>query len=187
MEERRKAEVALAEKTNGKVDVEAAASAVDESRSYEQERRDVEMAYRLASEANATVDELSNGGMVLKRSNYAVAASKNKKHDLSGWKYSDLRDTINTSCDVELLNACRSAECSLDGHFDYFAKLATFLRREFWQSWQSFAESFANFGKVLRREFWQSWQSFAESFAIFGRVLRREFWQSLQSFGRELS
>jgi myosin-6 len=139
MEERRKAEVALAEKTNGKVDVEAAASAVDESRSYEQERRDVEMAYRLASEANATVDELSNGGMVLKRSNYAVAASKNKKHDLSGWKYSDLRDTINTSCDVELLNACRSAKG--EWSLCLFCRVGKVLRTEFWQSWQCFAES----------------------------------------------
>merc|ERR1711881_770103 len=30
-----------------------------------------------------------------------------KKHDLSRWKYADLRDTINTSCDVDLLEACR--------------------------------------------------------------------------------
>jgi len=25
------------------------------------------------------------------------------KYDLSKWKYSELRDTINTSCDIELL------------------------------------------------------------------------------------
>lgn len=30
-----------------------------------------------------------------------------KKHDLSKWKYSELRDAINTSCDIELLEACR--------------------------------------------------------------------------------
>jgi myosin-6 len=30
-----------------------------------------------------------------------------KKHDLSKWKYADLRDTINTSCDIDLLEACR--------------------------------------------------------------------------------
>lgn len=29
------------------------------------------------------------------------------KYDLSKWKYSELRDTINTSCDIELLEACR--------------------------------------------------------------------------------
>ena len=31
----------------------------------------------------------------------------NKKYNLEKWKYSDLRDTINTSCDLELLEACR--------------------------------------------------------------------------------
>jgi len=31
------------------------------------------------------------------------AAYAGKKHDLSKWKYSELRDTINTSCDIELL------------------------------------------------------------------------------------
>ncbi|GAA6098449.1 myosin VIa isoform X1 [Tachysurus ichikawai] len=30
-----------------------------------------------------------------------------KKHDLSKWKYAELRDAINTSCDIELLAACR--------------------------------------------------------------------------------
>lgn len=30
-----------------------------------------------------------------------------KKHDLSKWKYAELRDTINTSCDIELLEGCR--------------------------------------------------------------------------------
>uniref|UniRef100_A0A673GGV9 Unconventional myosin-VI n=1 Tax=Sinocyclocheilus rhinocerous TaxID=307959 RepID=A0A673GGV9_9TELE len=30
-----------------------------------------------------------------------------KKYDLSKWKYAELRDAINTSCDIELLAACR--------------------------------------------------------------------------------
>ena len=30
-------------------------------------------------------------------------AAANKKYDLSKWKYAELRDTINTSCDIELL------------------------------------------------------------------------------------
>merc|ERR1711871_734324 len=30
-----------------------------------------------------------------------------KKYDLSRWKYADLRDTINTSTDLDLLEACR--------------------------------------------------------------------------------
>ncbi|KAL7669054.1 hypothetical protein ACOME3_009725 [Neoechinorhynchus agilis] len=29
------------------------------------------------------------------------------KYNLSGWKYAQLRDAINTSCDIELLEACR--------------------------------------------------------------------------------
>ena len=33
--------------------------------------------------------------------------SKGGKHDLSKWTYAKLRDTINTSCDVELLDSCR--------------------------------------------------------------------------------
>ncbi|XP_032729074.1 unconventional myosin-VI isoform X2 [Lontra canadensis] len=35
------------------------------------------------------------------------AAAGTKKYDLSKWKYAELRDTINTSCDLELLAACR--------------------------------------------------------------------------------
>lgn len=38
--------------------------------------------------------------------NQQAALSKGK-YDLSKWKYSDLRDTINTSCDIDLLEACR--------------------------------------------------------------------------------
>lgn len=44
------------------------------------------------------------------RSN-SIAISKDKqpraKQDLSKWTYAQLRDTINTSCEVELLEACR--------------------------------------------------------------------------------
>ena len=47
----------------------------------------------------------------LKRSSAAVASAAasaaNRKYDLSKWKYAELRDTINTSCDIELLEACR--------------------------------------------------------------------------------
>uniref|UniRef100_A0A665WRM3 Unconventional myosin-VI n=1 Tax=Echeneis naucrates TaxID=173247 RepID=A0A665WRM3_ECHNA len=35
------------------------------------------------------------------------AAAGVKKYDLSKWKYAELRDVINTSCDIELLAACR--------------------------------------------------------------------------------
>merc|ERR1719209_291895 len=41
--------------------------------------------------------------------NHTTGAKKteNKKFDLSKWKYAELRDTINTSCDIDLLEACR--------------------------------------------------------------------------------
>lgn len=35
------------------------------------------------------------------------SSSSKSKHDLSKWKYADLRDAINTSCDLDLLEACR--------------------------------------------------------------------------------
>ncbi|ESO83450.1 hypothetical protein LOTGIDRAFT_76027, partial [Lottia gigantea] len=34
-------------------------------------------------------------------------AAAAKKYDLTKWKYAELRDAINTSCDLELLDACR--------------------------------------------------------------------------------
>ena len=36
-----------------------------------------------------------------------MEAAAAKKHNLAKWKYAELRDTINTSCDIELLEACR--------------------------------------------------------------------------------
>eukprot|EP00049_Salpingoeca_infusionum_P012421 m.227482 g.227482 ORF g.227482 m.227482 type:complete len:1222 (+) comp15178_c0_seq1:220-3885(+) len=88
----------------------------------EQERRDQELAIRLAQDqANpetALTDETNAAikqGPAAKRQNVKrnlqFANKKqealHKKHDLSKWKYADLRDTINTSCDVDLLEACR--------------------------------------------------------------------------------
>ena len=73
----------------------------------EQERRDHELAVRLAEETGGGVEEMTPS---LKRSSLVTAqreAAANKKHDLSKWKYAELRDTINTSCDIELLEACR--------------------------------------------------------------------------------
>ncbi|XP_065444120.1 unconventional myosin-VI isoform X3 [Chrysemys picta bellii] len=99
----------------------------------EQERRDRELAMRIAqSEAELISDEAQldlglrrvNGTRpqmtaeqmakemsdVLSRGpavQATKAAAGTKKHDLSKWKYAELRDTINTSCDIELLAACR--------------------------------------------------------------------------------
>ena len=46
----------------------------------------------------------------LKRSSLVtqqMQAQSGKKYDLSKWKYADIRDTINTSCDFELLQSCK--------------------------------------------------------------------------------
>ncbi|KAK2494337.1 hypothetical protein MC885_017199, partial [Smutsia gigantea] len=53
--------------------------------------------------AKEMADFLSRGPAV----QATKAAAGAKKHDLSRWKYAELRDTINTSCDIELLAACR--------------------------------------------------------------------------------
>jgi myosin-6 len=88
----------------------------------EQERRDQELAMRLAqdqSNPNAALSAdaqsaMSSGAARRKAKRQETHTFANKKqqaihqkHDLSKWKYADLRDTINTSCDVDLLEACR--------------------------------------------------------------------------------
>ncbi|KAL4624029.1 unconventional myosin-VI-like [Arapaima gigas] len=75
----------------------------------EQERRDRELAMRIAqSEAELITEEQADAGL---RRGAQVQATKvaagTKKYDLSKWKYAELRDAINTSCDIELLAACR--------------------------------------------------------------------------------
>lgn len=103
--------------------LEEAARAEQEDRErLEQERRDHEMAVRLAKETNGHVEgsppqlrsfptmDSVNGENKLNRSERVrmqQALQGKQKYDLSKWKYSELRDTINTSCDIELLEACR--------------------------------------------------------------------------------
>ncbi|XP_017783306.1 PREDICTED: myosin heavy chain 95F isoform X2 [Nicrophorus vespilloides] len=88
----------------------------------EQERQDHELALRLAQESNEKLEDsppLPRNGRILDPTrqsqklvrsdaikNQQAALSKGK-YDLSKWKYSELRDTINTSCDIDLLEACR--------------------------------------------------------------------------------
>ncbi|XP_063708538.1 myosin heavy chain 95F isoform X2 [Culicoides brevitarsis] len=73
----------------------------------EQERRDHELAMRLAEETNGQIDE----SPTFMRKSEQIRAQQQlvgkQKFDLSKWKYSELRDAINTSCDIELLEACR--------------------------------------------------------------------------------
>uniref|UniRef100_A0A8D2LZY3 Unconventional myosin-VI n=1 Tax=Varanus komodoensis TaxID=61221 RepID=A0A8D2LZY3_VARKO len=106
----------------------------------EQERRDHELALRIAQSESELVTDESQQDLGLRRYwilspwctlNFEFfyreqmaremsemlsrgpsvqatkAAAGTKKHDLSKWKYAELRDTINTSCDIELLAACR--------------------------------------------------------------------------------
>uniref|UniRef100_A0A8C7SX04 Unconventional myosin-VI n=1 Tax=Oncorhynchus mykiss TaxID=8022 RepID=A0A8C7SX04_ONCMY len=119
---------------------------VQRSALLEQERRDRELAMRIAqSEAELINDEaqmdpslrrytcrythLSESDGVLHQMTWppqssdlnqtevvwdgpdrgvqALKAGGVKKYDLSKWKYAELRDVINTSCDIELLAACR--------------------------------------------------------------------------------
>ncbi|XP_074640045.1 unconventional myosin-VI-like isoform X2 [Tubulanus polymorphus] len=80
----------------------------ERKRNLEQERLDRELALRLAAEDQTQVEDISTP--LLQRSAAVIAqreAQAQKKHDLSKWKYAQLRDTINTSCDVDLLAACR--------------------------------------------------------------------------------
>ncbi|XP_067097429.1 unconventional myosin-VI-like isoform X3 [Osmerus mordax] len=102
----------------------------------EQERRDRELAMRIAQSESELIPEespydaglRSNGSsgvpssperataagtQVLKsltigpQVQATKAAASGKKYELSKWKYAELRDAINTSCDIELLAACR--------------------------------------------------------------------------------
>ncbi|XP_051954529.1 myosin VIa isoform X2 [Xyrauchen texanus] len=88
----------------------------------EQERRDRELALRIAqSEAELIPEEMpADAGLrsVAPQQNLKsltigpqVSATNTqadvKKYGLSKWKYAELRDAINTSCDIELLAACR--------------------------------------------------------------------------------
>ncbi|XP_016140310.1 myosin VIb isoform X1 [Sinocyclocheilus grahami] len=88
----------------------------------EQERRDRELAMRIAqSEAELIPDEAqidpslrsygTTGVWFFTEMGAQVQANKVaagvKKYDLSKWKYAELRDAINTSCDIEMLAACR--------------------------------------------------------------------------------
>ncbi|XP_006897024.1 PREDICTED: unconventional myosin-VI isoform X1 [Elephantulus edwardii] len=99
----------------------------------EQERRDRELALRIAKSEEELITDEAQADPALRRNDGtrpkmtpeqmakemseflnrgpAVQATKaaagTKKHDLSKWKYAELRDTINTSCDIELLAACR--------------------------------------------------------------------------------
>lgn len=78
----------------------------------EQERRDHELALRLARETNSVLDDTQPSAESAKEPTLTQLLAEpnivNGKYDLSKWKYSQLRDIINTSCDIKLLEACRT-------------------------------------------------------------------------------
>ncbi|XP_048830708.1 myosin VIb isoform X1 [Brienomyrus brachyistius] len=76
----------------------------------EQERRDRELAMRIAQSEAELITEEAQADAALRRGpqvQATKAVAGTKKYDLSKWKYAELRDAINTSCDIELLAACR--------------------------------------------------------------------------------
>ncbi|XP_034773751.2 myosin VIa isoform X3 [Acipenser ruthenus] len=100
----------------------------------EQERRDRELAMRIAQSESELITEETQLDSALRSNGMATvtpvplkataggsptnitmgpqvqatkAAVGTKKYELSKWKYAELRDAINTSCDIELLAACR--------------------------------------------------------------------------------
>ncbi|XP_054469621.1 myosin VIb [Anoplopoma fimbria] len=100
---------------------------VQRSTIVEQERRDRELAMRIAqSEAELITEEAQLDASLRSDDSFSdlpissssaramgpqvqatKAAAGVKKYDLSKWKYAELRDVINTSCDIDLLAACR--------------------------------------------------------------------------------
>lgn len=83
---------------------------VQQATIVEQERRDRELAMRIAQSEAELITEEGQLDAALRRGpqvQATKAAAGVKKYDLSKWKYAELRDVINTSCDIDLLAACR--------------------------------------------------------------------------------
>jgi len=75
----------------------------------DQEHRDRELALRLAAEDQNQVEDITLPPPLPRSAamNAFRQSVASKKFDLTKWKYAELRDAINTSCDLELLDACR--------------------------------------------------------------------------------
>uniref|UniRef100_F6QBP2 Unconventional myosin-VI n=1 Tax=Callithrix jacchus TaxID=9483 RepID=F6QBP2_CALJA len=110
MEAKRKQEE---EERKAEVEAQLARQREEESQQQavlEQERRDRELALRIAQSEAELISDEAQADPALRRGpavQATKAAAGTKKYDLSKWKYAELRDTINTSCDIELLAACR--------------------------------------------------------------------------------
>nr|CAD7570088.1 unnamed protein product [Timema californicum] len=106
-EEERKRQEEADKRTAAALQAQLEKEALEDTRyreQLEQERRDHELALRLAQETNGQVEDMNHEDSMRSELARSVQAAQGKqKHDLSKWKYSELRDTINTSCDIELL------------------------------------------------------------------------------------
>uniref|UniRef100_A0A8B9LQV8 Unconventional myosin-VI n=1 Tax=Astyanax mexicanus TaxID=7994 RepID=A0A8B9LQV8_ASTMX len=121
-------------KINAELDIQLALEREEETQRQtvvEQERRDRELALRIAQSEAELIQDDAQLDPSLRRYKHIKNAHKHthtamcvslaavaqvqaskaaagmKKYDLSKWKYAELRDAINTSCDIELLAACR--------------------------------------------------------------------------------
>ncbi|CAH2248949.1 unconventional myosin-VI isoform X1 [Pelobates cultripes] len=112
-EEERKKREEDEKRIQAEVEMQLAQAREEESQQQtilEQERRDRELAMRIAQSDAELINEEFGQDASLRRGVQVQAtrsAASIKKHDLSKWKYAELRDAINTSCDIELLAACR--------------------------------------------------------------------------------
>ncbi|MGH0119504.1 UNVERIFIED_CONTAM: hypothetical protein FKN15_007705 [Acipenser sinensis] len=104
---------ALMAKIKAELEMQLAAEREEETQRQavlEQERRDRELAMRIAQSESELITEETQPDSALRRGpqvQATKAAVGTKKYELSKWKYAELRDAINTSCDIELLAACR--------------------------------------------------------------------------------
>ena len=117
----------------------------------EQERRDHELALRLARESKSGVDDLVTSTTPPRSLNEnqvspgatPVAQKSKAKYDLSNWKYAELRDTINTSCDIGKSFLARKFKYFKTSFLPQKFKASKYLLRE--KSNQKFNRENSNF------------------------------------------
>ncbi|KAK6052726.1 hypothetical protein COOONC_09769, partial [Cooperia oncophora] len=73
----------------------------------ERERLDAAIATRLSRDGGGAMMDTPTTSMSTGGSSIDSTTKPKGKYDLSTWRYAELRDTINTSTDMELLLACK--------------------------------------------------------------------------------
>ncbi|XP_066921977.1 unconventional myosin-VI-like [Clytia hemisphaerica] len=100
-DQKRKAEEEKVQASMEKAKKEEDQKNLEISQREEQEQRDYELALRLAADPQTMV---SDERVQLKRN---IATTDAKYEKIRKWTYAELRDVINTSCDLDMLEACR--------------------------------------------------------------------------------